>query len=149
MYDYYGYGSYYSDYTAAGAALGTILIVYLVVLLAVVVAQIVAMWKIFTKAGEEGWKAIIPVYNMITLFKIAGLSPLFILVYLAAIIPFIGWIAVFGMTVYLNYCLSKAFGKEVGFAIGLTLLGPIFYLILGFGKDEYIGPQVGNGTSAS
>ena len=34
-----------------------------------------AMWKIFTKAGEKGWKAIIPVYNMIILFKISGLSP--------------------------------------------------------------------------
>ena len=38
--------------------------------LAIAVLTIVAMWKIFTKAGEAGWKAIIPSYNQYILFKI-------------------------------------------------------------------------------
>lgn len=41
-----------------------------VVYLAVAVLGIVAMWKIFEKAGEPGWAAIIPFYNLYVLFKI-------------------------------------------------------------------------------
>jgi hypothetical protein len=33
---------------------------------------IVAMWKVFTKAGQPGWGAIIPIYNVYLLCKIAG-----------------------------------------------------------------------------
>ncbi|MEZ4508200.1 MAG: DUF5684 domain-containing protein [Eubacteriales bacterium] len=34
------------------------------------VLAIVALWKIFEKAGEPGWAAIIPFYNAYVLFKI-------------------------------------------------------------------------------
>ena len=37
---------------------------------AIAVLLIVAMWKLFTKAGDKGWKAIIPFYNQYTLFKL-------------------------------------------------------------------------------
>ncbi len=153
MYNYgYGYGYDYDSLTGASvglAAIGSMLIIYLIILLVVAVLQIVAMWKIFTKAGEAGWKSIIPVYNIITLFKISGISPLFVLVYLAAIIPYVGWIAVIGMTIYLNYNLSKSFGKDIGFTVGLCLLGTIFYLILGFGKAEYVGSPAGTPTNTA
>ncbi|MDF2431348.1 MAG: hypothetical protein JWP44_979, partial [Mucilaginibacter sp.] len=36
--------------------------------------------------------------------------------------------------------LSKSFGKDEGFTIGLLLLGFIFYPILGFGGAQYLGP---------
>jgi len=36
--------------------------------------------------------------------------------------------------------LAKSFGKGTGFAIGLILLTPIFYLILAFGDATYRGP---------
>ena len=35
--------------------------------------------------------------------------------------------------------LAKAFGKGIGFAIGLILLPFIFQLLLGFGSAEYEG----------
>ena len=38
--------------------------------LAIAVLGIIAMWKIFEKAGEPGWAAIIPFYNLYVLFKI-------------------------------------------------------------------------------
>ena len=69
------------------------------------ILTIIANWKIFTKAGEKGWKSLIPIYNTIILFKIAGLSPLLIFVYFASVIPFVGWIAVFGLTIYLMYLI--------------------------------------------
>jgi hypothetical protein len=39
--------------------------------------------------------------------------------------------------------LAKSFGKGVGFAIGILLLGFIFVPILGFGDARYIGPVAG------
>lgn len=101
------------------------------------ILTIIANWKIFTKAGEKGWKSLIPIYNSVVLFKIAGLSPLWIFGYFASIIPVIGWIAVLGLTIYLMYNLAKAFGKDSAFTVGLVLLNTIFMMILAFGKSEY------------
>lgn len=123
--------------TSAFAAIAGVIIFAWIIGMTVAVLQIIAMWKIFSKAGEEGWKSIIPVYNIITLFKIAGLSPLLVLVYLVTIIPFIGYLAVLALTVYLNIKLGKAFGKSEGFIVGMILLGPIFYLMLAFGDSTY------------
>ena len=151
-YDYYSsYPSYYdySDYgyvdanssvfTALGAALGAFLGVVLVIGLVILILQIIGMWKVFTKAGEKGWKSIIPIYNAVILFKISGLSPWIIFGYLAGFIPFIGWIVCLGITIYQCNSLAKAFGKDVGYTIGLLFLPTIFYLILGCGQAQYVG----------
>lgn len=114
--------------------------IYLIVSLTIVILQVVAMWKIFTKAGEKGWKSIIPIYNIVILFKISGLSPWLIFVYFAAIIPFIGWIAIFALSVYQTNSLAKSFGKDIGYTVGLLLLPTIFYMILGFSSATYVGP---------
>lgn len=120
-------------------AVGTFISTYMVVVIGIAVLQIIAMWKVFEKAGQKGWKAIIPIYNMVILFKIAGLSPWLLLVYLAGIIPFVGWIAALVLNVVTCTKLSNAYGKGGGFAVGLFFLPTIFYMILGFGKAEYQG----------
>ena len=43
-----------------------------IIYIALAVIFIAAFWKIFTKAGEEGWKAIIPIWNTLVLLKIIG-----------------------------------------------------------------------------
>ena len=101
------------------------------------IVLIIANWKIFTKAGQKGWKCLIPIYNNVILFRIAGLSPWLILVYFASVIPVIGGLAVLGLTIYLMYKLAVAFGKDGAFTVGLVLLNPIFMMILAFGKSEY------------
>ena len=155
-YDYYSsYPSYYdygyatdaSAFTALGAVLGAFLGVIMVVGLVIAILQLAGMWKVFTKAGEKGWKCIIPIYNLVILFRISGLSPWIIFGYLASIIPFVGWIVCLGITIYQCNSLAKAFGKDVGYTIGLLFLPTIFYMILGFGKAEYVGK--GNVSTAS
>lgn len=134
--------SYYYSSSAdveAAAALGGVLAVYSVIVLAIAVVQLIGMWKVFTKAGEAGWKCLIPIYNIVILFKISGISPWLVLCYLLAIIPFVGWIVMLGLQIYLSINLSKAFGMGSGFAAGLFFLAPIFTCILGFGKAEYQG----------
>ena len=135
--------SYYSSYGSTDAeilaAAGGILAVYSVIILAIAVVELIGMWKMFTKAGEAGWKCLIPIYNLVILFKIAGLSPWLILCYLLSFIPVVGWLVMLGLQIYLAINLSKSFGMGNGFAAGLFFLQPIFMCILGFGKAEYKG----------
>lgn len=121
---------------AAGFLLGAGMTVVLISF-AISVLMVIAKWKLFKKAGQGGWKSIIPLLNTITLFKIAGVSPLWILAYFVVIIPVIGGFACLGITIYVYYRLAKAFGKDSGFTVGLVLLNPIFIMILAFGKSEY------------
>ena len=37
--------------------------------------------------------------------------------------------------------LSKSFGYGAGFTLGLLFLSVIFYIILGFGSSQYVGPS--------
>ena len=125
-----------TDAFAAGGFMG-FLATYSIVLIVVGILTIIAQWKIFTKAGEAGWKCLIPIYNIVILFKIAGLSPWWVLGYLAAIIPVVGAFIAAGISIYLMISLGKAFGKSTGFIVGLVFLNTIFTLILGFGSSEY------------
>lgn len=105
------------------------------------ILQVVAMWKIFEKAGEAGWKSLIPIYNLYTLLKLIRFNWWLLLGLLIFIIPIIGWVIgaiyMFVLQVIICYRLSRSFGKELGYTIGLLLLAPIFYLILGFGSAKY------------
>ena len=47
----------------------------------------------------------------------------------------VGWI----LSLVGFHKLSKAFGKGIGFTIGMVLLPGIFRIILGFGKAQYVG----------
>lgn len=128
--------------TVLGAMLGGFLGLFIVIAIAIVVLQIVANWKIFTKAGEKGWKAIIPFYNTAILYKISGMSPWLALLYIGLFIPVINvfvCIAFAVLNLYQPINLAKGFKKSTGFTVGMIMLPFIFDLILAFGKSEYIG----------
>lgn len=124
------------------------------------VLYIVANWRIFTKAGERGWKSLIPIYNLHVQYRIAwktsyfwlsvALSLVGFMVWLFAIndgnalVAFIAFVIVIVASVIglvFNYKMAKAFGHGLLFTIGLVLLQPIFLLILAFDGSKYIGPQ--------
>jgi hypothetical protein len=107
-------------------------IVY-ILLFALVIFIIASMWTIFTKAGQPGWAAIIPIYNMIVLLKIVGKPTWWIVLFLIPVVNYVFIIWTYNM-------LSKSFGKEEGFTVGLILLGIVFFPILAFGDAKYLGP---------
>ena len=45
--------------------------------LAMYILYVVALWRIFDKAGEAGWKSLIPLYNVYILYKIVGMKAWF------------------------------------------------------------------------
>lgn len=101
--------------------------------IAIVVFLIAAQWKIYTKAGKPGWACIIPIYNTIVLLEIVGKPTWWILLLL---IPGVNLV----IGIWVTNLLSKSFGKDEGFTVGLILLSFIFYPLLGFGDAEYQGP---------
>lgn len=129
-----------SSLIAASAMLGSIIATYGIIVLLIAIAQIIAMWRLYSKAGEAGWKSLIPIYNIVVLFRISGLSPWLVLVYLTSIIPIIGWIVIFILSIVQANKLAKSFGKDIGYTVGLIFLPTIFYMILGFGNASYVGP---------
>ncbi|UPK71315.1 DUF5684 domain-containing protein [Chitinophaga filiformis] len=123
------------SYESSGAAMTGAFLVLMVFYLAIVVLLIVSGWKVFEKAGKPGWASIIPIYSLIVMLEIVGKPWWYIFMFL---IPIYGW---FILPIMLTHDLSKSFGKDVGFTIGLLFLGIIFYPILAFSKDiQYIGP---------
>lgn len=55
---------------AVGSILGGMMSVAMIVSLAFTVLMIIAHWKMFTKAGEKGWKSLIPFYCDFVLFRL-------------------------------------------------------------------------------
>jgi hypothetical protein len=113
-----------------------------IIYIAVIVILIAALWQVFVKAGEAGWKAIIPIWNTLVLLRIVGREWWWIILMLIPIVSLVVWIIV-------AIDLAKSFGRGTGFAIGLILLPFIFLPILGFGSDTYRGPAAGNVATAT
>ena len=101
-----------------------------IVYIAVIVLMIAAMWKVFVKAGEPGWAAIIPIYNFIVLLKIAR-KPIWWIVLL--LIPLVNLVII----IIIYIALAQNFGKGTGFALGLAFLPFVFFPILAWGDARY------------
>ncbi len=106
--------------------------------LGTVILVIVAKWKIFEKAGQPGWAAIIPIYNKLIMLRIVGRPDWWIVL---VFIPPVN----LGVSVLLNIDLAKVFDREEIFAVGLILLPFVFYPILAFGDASYSKPQRASG----
>ena len=129
------------------------------------VLGIVFLWKIFEKAGEKGWEALIPVYNTYILFKIAWKEKYFWILCLFVFTMSFGALLMginpsnlvlggFGDIIIIGSCvgmlviyfslLSKicnSFNKGGLFMVGLIFLNIIFLGILAFDKSKYVGPS--------
>lgn len=116
------------------------------------------LWKMFDKAGERGWKALIPFYNQYILYKISWQTKMFwveILVALAeGLLYWFGLYTLNDTMIYFAYglsivaaiiegCLcyniSLAYGHGFGYFLGIYLFSFIFYPIIGFGSSRYAG----------
>ncbi len=109
--------------------------------------MIIANWKVFTKAGEAGWKSIIPFLNTFVVFKISWNTMMFWAMLAASvlgsvltgfagedggiltILALICYIAAAAIAIIDVHKLSKSFGHGIGFTLGLLFFSPIFTLI--------------------
>ena len=112
----------------------------IIVGLAIAIVMIIGMWKVFTKAGEPGWAALVPIYNVYVMVKISG-KPMWwmAVMLLGGIIPIGGAIAQIAASIVVGIGTAEKFGKSQGFGVGMGLLGFVFYPILGFSDAQYEG----------
>lgn len=97
----------------------------------IAIVFIAIFWKVFSKAGQPGWAAIVPVYNQWVLVTgIAKKEPLW---FILLLVPFVNIVASW----VICQEVAKKFGKSETFGIGLFLLGPICWAILAFGSAKY------------
>lgn len=134
-YDYYDTSAVNTAATGVAAGLG-FLAVYMIFMLAIMVFMIVCMWKLFKKAGKNGWEAIIPIYNIIVMLEIAELPTWYIVLFL---VPFANIYAIF--KIYIE--IAHKFGKSTGFGVAMVFFGIICLPILAFGSSTYKGASVG------
>ena len=111
---------------ACFATFGLVFLVFFVLIVAI-------MWKVFAKAGQPGWAALVPFYNSwILITEICKKEPLW---FILSLFPFVNIIASW----VICQELARKFGKSDAFGIGLFFLGPIFLAMLAFGDARYEG----------
>ena len=149
----------YNDYYNSSAMSG-FLTAYGIFMIALLIVAIVAMWRIFTKAGEAGWKCLIPIYSSYKLYDIGWEGSYF---WAPFVVSFIGGLigmllmrmgqagavisglislgcGIFALVISCKMAIRLAhrFGKSTAFGvIGLWLFSLIGYLIIGLGSADY------------
>jgi len=121
------------------------------VIFALLAVMVVGMWKMFVKAGQPGWAAIIPFYNDSVMVDICGL-PATYKYYLwlsIALMPLAG--GCFGLAplagIVVRYFMLRvllaSFGRpnEPLNVVGTLLFPFVTYPSIGFGADTYHGVQ--------
>lgn len=125
----------------------TLILILALFLLTFIIVYTIALWKLFKKAGKNGWEAIIPFYNTYVLIEIAGLNWWYFLIAISGtIVTIIGldsisWItniASLAVNFFIFYNIAKKMKKEsIGYAIASIFISKILILVLGFSKDEF------------
>ncbi|MEI7860399.1 MAG: DUF5684 domain-containing protein, partial [Acidimicrobiales bacterium] len=124
--------------SGGGAGLSFILLIFFYVLFTLPV------WGTYQKAspqGEPAWAAFVPIYNFIVLLRVAGRPKTWAWFLLLPLVPYLGSLALFVISIIVFNDVSKSFGHGGGFTVGLVLLPFIFWFILWLGKSEYLGPK--------
>lgn len=140
------------------AAFGIVLGILGVILIPVIIVSvilIVANFKLYKKAGKEGWKCLIPYYNTWTECEFLGLNTNWVWILLGASIvggildgmldttlfSYVSTAASFYFSILRSISMAQSFGKDTGFGVGILLLPVVFVPMLAFGKAEYVGAK--------
>ena len=106
----------------------------------------IGLWRMFEKAGVEGWAGIIPFYRDYKLCEITMGRPWFWLRELWAFVPFVGWALALYYKYQIGMAVAKSYGKPEGWAWGYLFLDAIFYAITGLDDSSYYGMYGGGDT---
>ena len=153
-----------------GALISSLIVPVIVAALSSAVLTYCIRWFIFRKAGEDGWKALVPFYSDYINYKIVWDGKMYLLLLVASVFqtvvsgiftlihPIVGMFfgIVLGTIVggakvvcelILQFKYARAFGKNDYFGVGMYFLNNVFTAILAFGEAKYKGvPDDGIGV---
>jgi len=140
--------------------------IFSIISLVLLIGCIVAKYILFEKAGERGWKSLIPFYSEITLSKIITGKKVLGIVWIASVllyqivltaVLFIPPEILQGLSFYLTYLFryimivvtafvsfkfGRAYGKSVVWSAAMIFLSGILIIVMGFDKKvKYTGPN--------
>lgn len=154
-----------NEFMAGMAVIGVIFLVAMLIALAMCVIVVVCQWKLFTKAGEPGWAAIIPIYNTFVMSKIAFGNYNWAFVFLALwivqmiisvmqnvlnvidsdiVVIFVLLISLLSIVVSIAYAVvsgiitfffSKSYGKSTAWNVLMIFFSPIMLIIMALDKN--------------
>ena len=110
------------------------ILIFVLIYFGIIALMIISMWKIFTKAGKEGWASIVPFYNFYVMVEISKKPTWW---FGMMFVPF----ANFVIMIMIMNGISKSFGKSEGFTVGMVFLPYVFYPILAFGDAQYVDAE--------
>ncbi len=143
-------------YTSNSTGTAAALFVFFLIIVIFYVVTALGAYGTYKKAGaygEPAWSAFVPVYNYIVLLRIAGRPKnwaWFLLLLLLSPIPivgFLGSIAFLVINIFVLNDLSKSFGHDAAFTVGLVLIPVVFFYILWLGQSQYRGPAGPDGLA--
>lgn len=123
----------------AGLGIGLIIFAILIAL-ALIVFTAVIRWRLFLKAGKDGWEAIIPFYSGWTLYEISGFPGWLSLISYISVIPvirYIGPLTAIALSIVTSMSLCKKFNRGGYFWILAAFVPFVGLAIIAFSSDEY------------
>ena len=147
---------------------GAFLVIYLIILmfsLVIGIVRIIAMYRLYEKAGVEGWKCLIPFYNYFEQVRITFGNYNIAIIYIALTIAYlifnvtgnltgqwglsiVSMLFYLGLAVvacYVNYNFGKAYGKSTGWNVAMIFFSGILVIVMGFDNSTvYTGPLAEN-----
>lgn len=121
-----------SNEAAAGIMMG-MLIFYLIATIALYVITSLALSRIFKKAGVEGWKAWVPVYNMWVMLELGGQQGFWAVL---MFVPFVNIAAIIIMFIAM-YHIGLKLGKPGAFVLVAIFLNLVWYIWLAVDKSTW------------
>jgi len=152
------------DFAAMMAVIMGSIVCFGAIFLVIMFVAIIIHWRIYEKAGQQGWAAVVPIYSTLILMDIIhrprswawiilGLGLLTSILnalqpstqgqnhqdpnMIISVLQIVAGLTSLYFTVRTMRDLARAFGHGRGFTAGLIFLPFIFYPILAFGDSQY------------
>ena len=125
-------------------------LISIIVIAELIVINMIGLRKMFIKAKKPSWAAYIPIYREWVICEMGGINTYWVIfaligVFLISQIPIVGKILAVIILIYYKILssmgISKSFGKNKSFTVGLVFVPTLYYMILGYGPSEYKGPK--------
>lgn len=139
------YDSYNVDMSnaAANAVFGGLMLFFVIALIVTYAIMAFLLSRIFKKAGVEGWKAWVPVYNTWITYELGGQKGWWALIML---VPVASIVAVVFLYIAM-YEIGLKLGKEGYFVLWGIFLPIVWYVWLAFDQSTWKdAPAIATGT---